>query len=146
MQYDVTPGWHGTDILPAFLNFDPADSALSTALLAALPFYGSISQAYKSYITSFVRSGNPNTYSRRLNIPPAINWPTADAFSDQVVNVLNVGDLGFSLISDSENTLSTCNFWLDWISAATQDAGYAPPGSIIEQNLITVSGDPSRNY
>lgn len=146
MQYDVTPGWHGTDILPAFLNFDVVDSALSTALLAALPYYGSIAQVYKSYMTSFARSGDPNTYARKINIPPAINWPTADDSEDQVRNVLNVGDLGYSLISDTENTLTACDFWVEWLSAATQDGGYVPPGSLVQQDLIPVTGDPSANY
>lgn len=146
MQYDVTPGWHATDLLPAFLNFDFADSALSTVLLAALPYFGSIAQVYKSYMTSFARSGDPNTYARKLNIPPAITWPTADGSTEQVKNVLNVGDLGYSLISDSENTRSACDFWVQWISAATQDGGYVPPGALVEQSLVTVSGDPSANY
>ncbi|KAL9109252.1 MAG: hypothetical protein Q9227_006007 [Pyrenula ochraceoflavens] len=150
LQYSLLPGWHGTDILPAFLTFDALDSALSSILLAALPLFGSFSQVYKSYLTSFARSGDPNTYARFANLPPAVQWPLADASGEQVQGVVDAGSNGVSYTlltgGDEMDKFSTCDFWLQWIAAATEDGGYAPPGAVVEQDLIQVRGDPSRNY
>ncbi len=125
LQYSVTPGFHATDLLPTFydLNIDLTALGNSTPF-PIIPGFGSFAQAYQSYLVSHARSGNPNTYAKVLNVPPTINWPKAGSSSANVLtNVLNAGDLGFSLVSDNETTESACNFWREVAAAVTNQGG-----------------------
>lgn len=112
LQYSVTPGFHATDLIPTFydLNIDLATLGDDTPY-PLIPGFGSFAQAYQSYLVSHARSGSPNTYAKLLNVPSAINWPKAGSSSvNELTNVLNAGDLGFSLVSDSETTEVACGF------------------------------------
>ena len=113
LQYSVTPGFHATDLLPAFYNLNIDLTALGqNAPFALIPGFGSFAQAYQSYLVSHARSGDPNKYAKVLNIPPAINWPKAGSSSaDVLTKVLNAGDLGFGLVSDQMTKESVCGFW-----------------------------------
>lgn len=112
LQYSVTPGFHGTDLLPTFYNLN-VDLTLfgDDESYPLIPGFGSFAQAYQSYLVSHARSGNPNTYAKTVNIPLAINWPKAGDSGDEITGVLNAGDAGFNLISDSQTTESICGFW-----------------------------------
>ena len=125
LQYSVTPGFHATDLLPTFYDLNIDLTALgSSTPYPIIPGFGSFAQAYQSYLVSHARSGNPNTYAKVLNVPPAINWPKAGSSSANVLtNVLNAGDLGFSVISDNETTESPCNFWREVAAAVTNQGG-----------------------
>ena len=147
MQYSITPGWHATDLLPAFWSTGLASSALGTALEIALPFLSAFSIAYKSYLTSFARSGDPNKYRAQLSLPPTINWPLANVGSgEQIGNVMNAGDLGFSLINDDKNEKSPCDFWVNFEAGAIIAGGYAPPGSVVPSSLVNGTDGASDNY
>ena len=148
MQYSLTPGWHATDLLPAFWSTGLSSSPLGNALALALPLLSAFSFAYKSYLTSFVRSGSPNSNRAAIWVPPAINWPTTDASGEKIGNVLNAGDLGFSVISDDKNLKSACDFWVDFEAAVTINGGYSPPGSVVPTTLLSGSDleGPSDNY
>ena len=126
MQYSITPGWHATDLLAPFWSTGISTSPLGNALQLALPLFSGFAFAYKSYITSFVRSGNPNSKRAIINIPPTINWNTANPAGEKVSNVLNAGDLGFSTISDDKNLKSYCDFWVDFEKKVTELGGYTP--------------------
>ncbi len=39
-----------------------------------------------------------------------------------------------------------CGFWREVAAAVTNLGGYAPPGSVVQQGLVTVGNDPSVNY
>ena len=129
LQYSVTPGFHATDLLPAFYDLNIDLSALNaTAPFPLIPGFGSFAQAYQSYLVSHARSGDPNTYAKRANLPPAINWPKAGSSSANVLtNVLNAGDSGFSVVSDGETAESVCGFWREVAAALTNLGGeYCP--------------------
>ena len=125
LQYSVTPGFHGTDLLPTFYNLNVDLTALGVnAPFPLIPGFGSFAQAYQSYLVSHARSGDPNTYAKLLNVPPAINWPKAGSSSaDELTNVLNAGDLGFDVVSDNETTESVCGFWREVAAAVTNLGG-----------------------
>ncbi|KAL8967146.1 MAG: hypothetical protein Q9197_005593 [Variospora fuerteventurae] len=146
LQYSVTPGLHAVDLLPTFykLNLDLGDINVPLP-----PGFGSFAQAYQSYLTSHARTGNPNTFKKTINVPPAITWPKpgSSADGDRFTGVLNAGDLGFSLITDAQTARSRCDFWVQVAAAVTSLGGYAPPGSVVPVNLVPVTtGDPSVNY
>lgn len=125
LQYSVTPGFHATDLLPTFydLNIDLTTLGNDTSY-PLIPGFGSFAQTYQSYLVSHARSGDPNIYAKVLNVPPAINWPKAGTSSaNELTDVLNAGDLGFSLISDNETTQVACGFWREVAAAVTNLGG-----------------------
>ncbi|CAK7200788.1 hypothetical protein SEUCBS139899_003487 [Sporothrix eucalyptigena] len=154
MQYSVTPGWHGTDLLPTFFNVRGGVSAADTWLedLAALmlPLVGilvvGLSTAMQSYFASFATTGNPNTNRVILDIPPTIQWNHPNSSEEEISGVLNVGDFGFGTASDTQNQKTPCDFWRNVAAAVTNLGGYAPPGAVVQQSLVTVTNDPSANY
>ena len=108
MQYSVTPGWHATDLIPTFWSTSLEDNALGVAITVLNPLFSVFASAYQSYMTSFVRSGNPNTYRAFLS---TVEWPVVSGLGDEMLgNVLNAGDLGFSLVQDDQNLKSACDF------------------------------------
>ena len=147
LQYSVTPGYHATDLLPTFYNLDINLATLNTSVSYPLiPFFGTFAQSYQSYLVSHARSGNPNTYAKTLNVPPAIYWPQPDTSGDELTGVLNAGDTGFSLISDATTTETICDFWREVAAAVTDLGGYAPPGSVVDTTLAPVTNNPSAKY
>ena len=79
-------------------------------------------------------------------MPPAIHWPRPNTSGDEVTGVLNAGNTGFSVISDSETRETVCKFWREVAAAVTDLGGYAPPGSVLNTTLADVSGHASANY
>ncbi|CAK7222974.1 hypothetical protein SCUCBS95973_005017 [Sporothrix curviconia] len=154
MQYAVSPGWHGTDLLPTFFNarggIGAADTWLEDLAALAVPVIGvlvvGLSVAMQSYFASFATTGNPNTHRVVLDIPPTIQWNHPNVSSEGITGVLNVGDLGFGTVSDSQNQKTPCDFWRNVAAAVTNLGGYAPPGAVVQQSLVTVTNDPSGNY
>ena len=147
MQYSTIPGWHATDLLPAFWDTDLENNTLGFLLSILLPGFSAFSDAYKSYLTSFVRTGNPNTYRAARASPSTINWPVAQVGSgEQIAGVLDARMAGFSLIDDDQNLKTSCDFWLNFQAAVTSAGGYAPPGSVVASSLLNVNSGASANY
>lgn len=151
MQYAVSPGWHGTDLVATFYNprFTPNTLVQYLAtLLAPLVggFVAGISAAVQSYFTSFVLTGDPNTNRKILNLPPTVTWGHPDSSPEQMKGVVNVGDWGLGAIADTQNDKSACDFWHDVAAAVTNLGGYAPPDAVVMQGLVKVTGDASVNY
>jgi len=127
LQYSVTPGFHATDLLPTFYNLNLDLGKLANELnIPLVPGFGPFAQAYQSYLVSHARSGDPNTYKKTFNIPPAITWPKPVSGGEEVTGVLNAGNLGFSVISDTETKESVCNFWREVQAAVTNLGGKLP--------------------
>ena len=144
MQYSITPGWHATDLIPTFWSTDLSDNDLGIAITLLLPLFSVLATAYQSYLTSFVRSGNPNTYREILT---TVDWPVVDiGTGEQLSNVLNVGDTGFSLVDDAQNPKSNCDFWINFEAAATIAGGYSPPGAVVPTTLLNSTAGASNNY
>lgn len=147
LKYSVSPGWHATDLLPTFYDANLELSAFGNSVAFPLvPGFGSFANAYQSYLTSHARSGNPNTHSAKINLPPAINWPIAGNTGNELTGVLNAGDLGFSIITDHQDTKNVCGFWEQVASAVTNLGGYAPPAGVVQTTIVPVTNDPSANY
>ena len=139
LQYSVTPGFHATDLLPTFYNLNIDLTALGDDVpFPLIPGFGSFAQAYQSYLVSHARSGDPNKYAKVLNVPPAINWPKPGSSSaDVITNVLNAGDLGFSVISDNETAESRCGFWREVAATLTNLGGeYCLKSKIIDAESL----------
>lgn len=130
-----------------------------------IPGFGSFAQAYQSYLTSHARTGDPNTFKKTVNLPPAITWPKPGTAGDKFSGVLDAGDLGFRLIEDGQTARGRCGFWVQVAAAVTGlggefflsvgccelwlialGIGYAPPGSAVPTTLVPVRNDPSANY
>ena len=92
-------------------------------------------------------SGNPNERRLYLSIPRTIHWPKPNKLNSQFIgNVLNVGDLGFSIIDDEESPRDRFDFWTEIAAALTNVGGYAVPGGASEQRIIAFNGDSSKNF
>lgn len=149
MQYSTIPGWHATDLLPTFWNTDLENNALGLLLAIALPGFTRFAEGYESYLTSFIRTGNPNTYRKASASPATINWPTANVGTGEMIgNVLDARIRGFTLVNDDQNLKTNCNFWLDFQAAVIIGGGYAPPGSVVGSKLVnaTQMAAASANY
>ena len=125
IRYAVTPGFHAADLLPTFYDLNVDLTALGqTSPFALIPGFGSFAQAYQSYLVSHARSGDPNKYAKKLNVPPAIHWPKpGNSSADVITDVLNVGDLGFSVVSDGQTKESVCGFWREVAATLTYLGG-----------------------
>ena len=58
-----------------------------------------------------------------MNVPSAITWPKPSSGGDQISGVLNAGDLGFSVVADSQTEESVCGFWREVAAAVTNLGG-----------------------
>jgi hypothetical protein len=142
MQYSTLPGWHATDLLPTFWDTDLENNALGLLLAVLLPGFSAFAEAYKSYLTSFVRAGNPNTYRAQgwFASPQTVEWPLAEVGDgEEIGNVLDARVAGFGLISDAQNLKTNCEFWLNFQAAVTMGGGYAVPGAVVGTNLLNGS-------
>ena len=148
LQYNLTPGFHALDLLPIFYNLQLNLSSINNTAASPyplIPLFGPFAQSYQSYLVSHARTGNPNTYAKVSNNPPAIHWPRPNTRGDELMGVLNAGDAGFSIISDPETRETICEFWREVAAAVTELGGYAPLGSVVNRTSIGVSGVPSEN-
>lgn len=125
IRYAVTPGLHAVDLLPTFYDLNIDLTALGQVTpFALIPGFGSFAQAYQSYLVSHARSGDPNQYAKVLNVPPAIHWPRpGNSGADVITDVLNAGDLGFSVVSDQQTKESVCGFWREVAATLTYLGG-----------------------
>ena len=147
LRYSVTPGLHGTDLLPTFYNLNVDLPTLGNhTSIPLIPGFGSFAQAYQSYLVSHARSGDPNKYRKAVNLPPAIPWPKPDNSGDALTGLLDATDLGFFVTTDQQTKKSVCDFWVQVEAAVTNLGGYAPPGSVVKQALVPEAGDASVNY
>jgi hypothetical protein len=137
MQYSVGNAFHSDDLAALFYSGTGAPSATLDAIY----------KDYQSYYASLTTAGNPNTNRKTTLTPPTINWPlTTGATSQNLGNVLNVGDTAFSLITDQESLLDRCTFFLNVQAAITLAGGYVPPGGAVPNNLGVTNSNPSGNY
>ena len=147
LQYSVTPGLHATDLLPTFYNVNLDLAQLSNLTsIPLIPGFGAFAQAYQSYLVSHASTGDPNTFKKTVNVPPAITWPKPGNTGDALTGVLDATDTGFVLETDQETRKSVCSFWVQVAAAVTDLGGYAPPGSVVRTTLVPVTNDPSANY
>lgn len=140
MQYSVTPGWHGTDLLPLFYQIYVSFG--DDVPYPLLPGFGTLAATYQSYLTSHARSGDPNTYSTNVTI----DWPHPTTGDENLGSVLDVGDGGFSLTTDEQLPKSECDFIFEMAAAVTNVGGYAVSGTAQPQDLVEFSGNASANY
>ncbi len=136
MQYSVFPGWHATALIPTFFSSgftaDTASWLDDVAMFfapALAPFVAGISAAMQSYFASFITTGNPNLKRALWNLPPTVHWSHPNCNGSQSRGVVNVGDWGFTTISDSQNQRMQCDFWKSFATTVTALGGYSPPGA-----------------
>lgn len=123
LKYSVFPGQHAVDLLPTFYNLNLDLTAFGNSEpFPLIPGFGSFSQAYQSYLVSHARSGDPNTYKKTLNIPPAVTWPKPGTTDDAFTGVLDAG-LVFRTVTDKQTARSRCDFWLQVAAALTNLGG-----------------------
>jgi carboxylesterase type B len=110
-QYSVTPGFHATDLAATFNN--DGNFLLMNELKLPLKFLDAASKSWQSYLTSHAITGNPNTRRIKTGSHPTIQWPLPKLGGEEVTNVLDAGDKKFSLIKDTTNLKSHCDFFVD---------------------------------
>jgi carboxylesterase type B len=138
MKYGVAPGWHGTDLVPAFFNEDfNMDSLMeflaSLVHIVAGLFLRGLSRAYQSYFASYASTGDPNqerlSLWNNLPYPGTVEWKRPSFAGENVGGVLKV-DYGlfnfFQMVDDDQMPRAACEFWKDFARAVTLDGGYTP--------------------
>ena len=97
-QYSIPPGLHGQDLALAFWRPE--------LNLPTLEPYGIV---FQSYLTSFVRSGNPNTYREKGTTPKSIEFPKTKVGKN--IKVLDINLPGFSEVTDKHVPKDRCAWW-----------------------------------
>ncbi|SPO04892.1 related to triacylglycerol lipase I precursor [Cephalotrichum gorgonifer] len=156
MQYSVSPGWHGTDLVAVFNNphygssSSPSDSwedVLTKYVLLPLGIlFSGISTVLQSYLVSYVLTGDPNTRRAVVNLPPAVRWDHPQLAGEKIKKVLDVGNFLVGGVEDGQVPGAACGFWREFYAAAAADGGYVPPGGEVEQGLMVVEGNISARY
>ncbi|KAL1900444.1 hypothetical protein Cpir12675_000911 [Ceratocystis pirilliformis] len=152
LQYSVFPGWHGMDLFALF--FHPKFSGNSWMQLLAAVFlfpvglmFSGISKALQSYYTSYIITGDPNARRARWNVPPTVEWQHPRSVGrEHISNVVNIGNLHISTVTDTEVSLEACDFWREIFAAATALGGYSPKNEVVFPSLFNVTMDPSRRF
>jgi carboxylesterase type B len=114
MQYSAGGGTHGADIDPTYYN--GPKSFLGVTASSENQMY----RTYQSYLISHAKTGNPNT-SKKV---AALEWPPVNAGSELAFPVLDVADKTFSLVKDSQNSKSRCDFLRAFWKETSEAAGY----------------------
>lgn len=108
----VMDGVHGRDV---FANFYSRGGMAERVLTDTIGSPQAV--RYQRYITSMIRTGNPNTF--RVEGSP--EWPKA-TMGPEIDNTLRVGK-NFTLIKDTANSASECDIWADLFAEVTNANG-----------------------
>jgi carboxylesterase type B len=114
MQYSANGGTHGNDIEPTYYN-GPKSFLGVTASSENMVY-----RTYQSYLWSHAKTGNPNT----LKKAGSIEWPLVNAGSEEAFPVIDVKDKAFSLVKDSQNSKSRCDFIRGFWKESSEAMGY----------------------
>lgn len=109
--FSITPGVHAMDLLFAWWRTDlNIYDILQVDIDINFITEKNYATAFQSYLTSFVRSGNPNTYRQKNSFPPTVDFPKATVGKE--VKVLDVTTLvGFQVTTDNDSDSARCGFW-----------------------------------
>ncbi|KAF8541688.1 hypothetical protein BDD12DRAFT_908422 [Trichophaea hybrida] len=93
-RFSVPPGTHGSDVAYTFyrtnVNFQNIFQVDTPDI--ALVIRGNLATVFRSYLTSFVRAGNPNKYRELRNlIPQTVDVPPAAVAQFVKVVDINLG-------------------------------------------------------
>ncbi|KAH8152829.1 uncharacterized protein LAJ45_03055 [Morchella importuna] len=109
-QFSVPPGIHGFDLILAFWRSDlNIGQVLQVDFDLDFVTQKNLATGFQSYITSFVRSGDPNTYKESGSVPPTATFPVTNA--GDTVKVLDVNISGYSTINDPDMDKTRCAYW-----------------------------------
>ncbi|RPA91844.1 alpha/beta-hydrolase [Choiromyces venosus 120613-1] len=105
------PGIHGFDLILAFwrtgLNIS---QSLQVDFKLNFITDKNLATGFQSYLTSFARTGNPNTYRESGSFPSTRTFPQA-TISSSGSTALDIGLLGFNTIIDPNTPADRCAFW-----------------------------------
>jgi hypothetical protein len=82
------------------------------------PNFGTFANAFRSYLLSYIRTGDPN----KLRGDSTIWWPKPRAGPSYDM-VLDAGNRGFNLITDEVLVREDCSFWMDLWKTSTELRG-----------------------
>jgi len=131
LQYNTYPGWHGLDLLAAFVSSNSPGPASFLASLFKQP-YLDVFELYRSYLTSYIVNGDPNGPKPSTKLSP-VNWPRPNSQpapeSQRMANILNIGVEGASVAEDRHLPKLNCDFIQLLEQKGMAIGEYAPPGS-----------------
>jgi hypothetical protein len=132
MQYSVYPGWHGMDLLASFVSPKNGGVAGSMSKLFKPEFLNAF-ELYRTYISSFIISGNPNTASQppHTTVLKRIEWPklSLQPTSQRFGSVLNIDEEGATIVEDRTLPKLNCEWFQLLQQKGTVLLGYSPPGA-----------------
>lgn len=109
-QFSVPPGIHAFDLILAFWRTDlDIGQVLQVDVDVDFLTQKNLATGFQSYITSFVRSGDPNTFRESGSLPPTQAFPLAAV--GEGVTVLDVNVLGYTVVSDPDTPRDRCAYW-----------------------------------
>jgi carboxylesterase type B len=108
----VMDGVHGKDV---FANFYSRGGVGDRVLADTIGSPQAVK--FQRYITSMIRTGNPNTYKSE----GAPEWPKA-VMGPEIDNTLQIKK-NFAFFKDPANSASECDIWADLFATVTNDGG-----------------------
>ncbi|KAI5815645.1 Alpha/Beta hydrolase protein [Pyronema omphalodes] len=109
-SFSIPPGIHAMDLVFTFFRTDlNLWNIFQLDIDIDFITQKNLATGFQSYLTSFVRSGDPNKYRQKGGIPWTIDMPKAEF--GKTVKALDVGLLGFKGINDDLMDQEKCGFW-----------------------------------
>lgn len=109
-QFSFPPGIHGFDLIFAFWRTDlNIGQLLQIDIDIDFITQKNLATGFQSYLTSFVRSGDPNTFRESGSLPPTQTFPKAAVGSG--VTMLDVDVFGYSVVTDPDTPQGRCAYW-----------------------------------
>lgn len=125
-KFSVPPGNHGEDTFFIFFDSSLGDSidyhraGIDPTVINSSGVWG----AMQSYVTSFVRTGNPNTYKSTKSKVKALDlpMPVVNASGLEMMNI-KFGEMYMEL--DDETPKEHCDWWQSgvWTNTPAQESG-----------------------
>ncbi|KAF2396613.1 alpha/beta-hydrolase [Trichodelitschia bisporula] len=127
MQYSVSPGWHGLDILATFTR---GGLKIGGTTYPATGEFGRFARTYQSYLVSHAVTGDPNTLSIKTadtSTVAAVPWPKTPRFvGENIENVLDAGNGTFAVVVDKQVPKTSCEWLQEFEEKITNQLGLAP--------------------
>lgn len=109
-QFSFPPGIHGFDLIFAFWRTDlNIGQLLQIDIDIDFLTQKNLATGFQSYLTSFVRTGDPNTYRESGSFPPTTSFPKATVGNG--VTVLDIDMFGYSVATDPDTPAGRCAYW-----------------------------------
>lgn len=161
MNYNMPPANHGADLLSLFFHYDLDPGSIKDFWAAirstvSRSTMNHVMKVHKSYIASFIRTGNPNKHRYRWRLPRVGSiahsgeWKNPENISngEHVNDVMEVDPDRFEAFDyalDENMPRSRCQFWKSFFVNVTIQGGYLPSAELKRPTGVRDRGMDDKN-